>query len=680
MITQTTSSPFIQFRNVAKTYRTGPVEVVAVHNITLNIDRGEFVAVMGASGSGKSTLMNILGCLDRPTSGSYLLDGIAVANLSRKGLARLRNKKLGFVFQSFNLLARTSALENVELPMFYSYPLVPLRVQRQRAIRALERVGLGDRYRHHPSELSGGQQQRTAIARALVNEPELILADEPTGNLDTRTSTEIMGFLQELNDSGTTVVMVTHEVDIAAYCKRNIVMRDGIVVSDSLNESRRIALRDQKPPPQQERKAASLPMTYSTIGVFDYIRTLLLRLSLTSLLALRALYRNKLRSTLTALGIIIGVASVVAMVAVGDGARVRIESQVAALGQNLLTVFAGSRRSTGVNSGSGSASTITLADTDAIRREIPDVKAVSPEDVSTAQAVSLGRNWSTTIAGESPDYLTIRNWAIASGAMFTDREVHSAAKVAVMGSKAAHELFGPVNPIGQTVRVKNIPFAIIGVLTSKGAGMGGQNQDDRIVIPYTTAMKRITGDKYLRSVNIQIISADRMAAAQQEITSMLRQRHRLGDRAEDDFNVLNQKEIADTVRSVSSVITLLLGAIGGMSLLVGGIGIMNIMLVSVTERTREVGIRNAVGGQTTDIMLQFLIEAITLSLLGGLIGVLVGFGASKMVAVVADFRAIVSSGSIILAFGVCFVVGVFFGFYPARKAAALDPIEALRYE
>jgi putative ABC transport system permease protein len=276
--------------------------------------------------------------------------------------------------------------------------------------------------------------------------------------------------------------------------------------------------------------------------------------------------------------------------------------------------------------------------------------------------------------------LKIRDWKLASGSMFTEREVRSAAKVAVIGSKTASELFGPLNPVGQSVRVQNIPFVIIGLLESKGAGMGGQNQDDRILIPYTTAMKRVTGDKYLRSVNVQIGSADRMEIAQQQITSLLRQRHRLAPGRDDDFNIFNQKEIADTVNSISKIITLLLGSVAGISLFVGGIGIMNIMLVSVTERTREIGIRIAVGAQPGDIRLQFLIEAITLSLLGGIIGVLLGVGVSRLVAVFADFKAIVSVGSIILAFGVSFVIGVFFGFYPARKAAALDPIDALRYE
>jgi putative ABC transport system permease protein len=414
--------------------------------------------------------------------------------------------------------------------------------------------------------------------------------------------------------------------------------------------------------------------------MFTFIQIKLLQIWQTALIALRALRRNKMRSMLTALGIIIGVASVVAMVAVGDGAQARITSQVSALGQNLLTVFAGSKKSGGVNSGLGSASAITLADAEAIQREVPDVAAVSPEVSVTAQAIANGRNWSTTVVGESQDYLRIRDWKLAAGSIFNESDIRSAAKIAVIGSKTANELFGPLNPVGQSVRIGNIPFTIIGLLESKGAGMGGANQDDRILIPYTTAMKRITGDRYLRSVNVEIRSADRMEIAQQQIASLLRQRHRLTSDQCDDFNIFNQKEIADTVNSISKIITLLLGSVAGISLVVGGIGIMNIMLVSVTERTREIGIRIAVGAQPGDIRLQFLIEAVTLSLLGGLIGVLCGVGASRLVGMVADFEAVVSTGSIILAFGVSSVIGIFFGFYPAHMAAALDPIVALRYE
>jgi putative ABC transport system permease protein len=416
------------------------------------------------------------------------------------------------------------------------------------------------------------------------------------------------------------------------------------------------------------------------MSILDTPARLLAQAWQTIFIALPALRRNSMRSALTALGIIIGVASVIAMVALGKGAQVSVKMQVSALGENLLTIFSGSRRSGGVNTGQGSASTITLDDAAAIAREVRDVVAISPEVSAPAQLIANGRNWSSTAVGESEDYLKIRDWKVASGAMFTEREVRSAAKVAVIGSKAAAELFGVLNPLGATVRVRNIPFVIIGVLESKGSGMGGQNQDDRIIVPYTTAMKRLTGDRYIRSVNVQVAASDRVDVAKQQITSLLRQRHRIGGDRDDDFNIFDQKEIADTVSSVTGIITLLLGAISGISLLVGGIGVMNIMLVSVTERTREVGLRMAVGAQPAAIKLQFLIEAITLSLLGGLVGVVVGITAIKLVDVFANFKGIVDASSIGLAFAVSCAIGIFFGYYPAGKAAALDPIDALRYE
>jgi len=365
--------------------------------------------------------------------------------------------------------------------------------------------------------------------------------------------------------------------------------------------------------------------------VIKLLQIFFIRPARTARLALRALRRNKLRSALTGLGIIIGVASVVAMVAVGNGARARIESRVAALGQNLLTIYAGSSRSGGVNGGLGTGSNLTLEDAAAMGREVPDVVATSPEVRASGQAIAEGHNWSTQVLGESPDYLAIRSWSLTNGTMFTERDVRTAAKVAVIGSKTATQLFGAEDPVGRVVRVKGIPLVIIGLLTSKGAGMGGNNQDDTLIIPYTTAMKRFTGDKYLKSVNLQISKAERMDIAQAQITNLLRQRHNLPPGRDDDFSILNQKEIADTVGSISTIITLLLGAVAGISLLVGGIGIMNIMLVSVTERTREIGIRIAVGAQPNDILLQFLIEAMTLSLFGGIVGVLLGMGAARLV-------------------------------------------------
>lgn len=411
-----------------------------------------------------------------------------------------------------------------------------------------------------------------------------------------------------------------------------------------------------------------------------FLLTPLVGISQTSVIAFRALRRNKFRSFLTALGIIIGVASVITIMAIGRGAQKKIEDEVASLGSNLLVVYSKSRRSTAASAGSGESSNLTLQDVEAIRREIHSVKAVSPEVTFNTQAVANGRNWSTTIAGVSPDYLSIRDWQLTRGSMFTERELRTSARVAVIGSATARELFGPIDPVGQTLRIKNMPFTIIGLLESKGAGAGGTNQDDRLLIPYTTAMRRLTGDRYPRLVNLQITSEDRMGSAEEQIVALLRQRHRLTADRKDDFEIVNQKEILDTVNNITTTLTYLLGGVAGLSLLVGGIGIMNIMLVSVTERTREIGTRIAVGAQPRDIMLQFIIEAITLSLLGGAIGVAIGFVTTTAASMIPDFYPSVSPSSVLLAFGISFSVGVFFGFYPARKAANMNPIAALRFE
>ncbi len=405
-----------------------------------------------------------------------------------------------------------------------------------------------------------------------------------------------------------------------------------------------------------------------------------MRIGPTFNVAYRALRRNKMRSVLTALGIIIGVGAVIAMVGIGNGAKAQVEAQIASLGENVILVFSGSTTSSGIRTGWGGAGTLKIEDAEAIRREVPGVIGVSEEVVSTTQVAAGNQNWFTRIYGESADYFDIRQWPLADGAPFTAQDVRSANKVCVVGRTTATQIYGNENPIGQILRIKNVPFTITGVLTPKGLSPQGVDQDDIVVMPYTSAMKRVIGGTTLRNINVQIGDPSQIPAAQQQIISLLRQRHNIRPGRDDDFTVRTQQEIAETATATSRVMTVLLGAIAGVSLLVGGIGIMNIMLVSVTERTREIGVRMAVGARGNDILTQFLIEAVTLSSVGGIIGIISGIGASSVLSSYAHWPTLISIGSIAIAFLFSAAVGVFFGFYPARKAAALDPIEALRYE
>ena len=405
-----------------------------------------------------------------------------------------------------------------------------------------------------------------------------------------------------------------------------------------------------------------------------------MKLESTFKIAFRALRRNKLRSALTALGIIIGVGAVIAMVSIGDGAKAQVEQQIASLGENVILILSGSITSSGIRTGWGSAGTLKIEDAEAIRREVPRVIGVSEEIVSTSQVSAGNQNWFTRIFGESPEYFEIRKWPLSDGAIFTPQDVRSANKVCVIGGTTATQVFGSENPIGQVLRIKGVPFLVTGVLTPKGLSPQGVDQDDIVVMPYTSAMKRVIGGSTLRGINVQVASPNDLAPAQQQITELLRQRHNIRPGRDDDFTVRNQQEIAEAATETSRVMSLLLGAIASVSLIVGGIGIMNIMLVSVTERTREIGVRLAVGAHGRDILTQFLIEAVTLSSIGGVIGIAVGLGASQVLSAVAHWPTLISLGSIIVAFFFSAAVGIFFGFYPAREAARLDPIEALRYE
>ena len=698
--------PIIRVSNVTRTYHVGDVDVHALRGVSLVVEPGEFIAIMGSSGSGKSTLMSLLGCLDRPSSGEYYLEGVNVARLTEPELARVRSERLGFVFQSFNLLARTSALENVALPLFYAAAGTSSRTERtERARASLKLLGLADRERNTPGQLSGGQQQRVAIARALINNPILLLADEPTGNLDTRNSHEIMETLQSLNrERGVTIIVVTHEPDIATYTDRVIIMRDGEVISDE----RKPAVRRQVDASTGALPAGLLPsppqpapaVSAGTVRAFAVMIVAA---------ALQALARNKMRSALTMLGVFIGVAALIAMVAVGQGANEAVRKQIESLGTNLLVVVPGATTMGGMRSGQGSASTLTVVDAAALRREAPAVGSVSYLIRQSGQVQYANQNWTTSIQGVSANYPPITNWQIMEGRGISREDANNAALVVVLGQTVTHQLFGTEeNPIGAVIQVKGTPLRVIGVLAAKGQTAYGTDQDDLVMIPFTTAERKVLGVAapslqqaplnwayppppnpynlqqrlmgYVNQIYVQAIAANEVQPAISQVTEILVRRHRIRPGDINDFTVRNLSQIAETAESSSRIMALLLAAVASISLIVGGIGIMNILLVSVTERTREIGLRMAIGARRTHVLLQFLAESVILSVTGGIVGIIVGVVFSEMISLVAGWPAPISLAAVAGGFLFSAAVGIFFGYYPARKAASLDPIEALRYE
>jgi macrolide transport system ATP-binding/permease protein len=701
------STPVIRAEHLTRTYHVGDVDVLALKDVSLVIERGEFVAIMGSSGSGKSTLMSILGCLDQPTSGCYYFEGVDVARLSEPDLASIRSERLGFVFQSFNLLARTTALENVALPLFYAASGnsgVAGRLKRARG--ALDLLGLAAREANTPGQLSGGQQQRVAIARALINNPSLLLADEPTGNLDTRTSYDIMTTLKSLNrERGVTIVMVTHEPDIAAYAERIVTMRDGEIISDA--RQRPI----EQPEPARATKIpqpASEPLPPPTDDAI-LAHTLWSFARMITAAAAQALARNKTRSMLTMLGVFIGVAALIAMVAVGQGANEAVRKQIESLGTNLLVVLPGATTLGGVRAGYGSASTLTVSDVQAIRRECDAVGNVSYLIRQLGQIQYANKNWSTNIQGVSANYPPITNWVIASGRGISNEDNHEAAQVAVLGQSAYRQLFDAgEDPIGATIQVKEMPLRVVGLLASKGQTSYGQDQDDVVMVPFTTAERKILGvatptqdqtpynwvyppppnpynlqphlTGYVNQIYVQAVNASEVGTAVDEVNQLLARRHRIKPGAINDFSVRNLSQVAETAESSSRTMAILLAAVASISLVVGGIGIMNILLVSVTERTREIGLRMAIGARRLHVLLQFLAEAVFLSLSGGVAGIVVGIIFSLTIPLMTGWSAPISLSAIAGGFLFSAAVGIFFGYYPARKAARLNPIEALRYE
>ncbi len=719
----------IRLENICKTYHLGEVDVPVLRGVSLSIKQGEMVALMGASGSGKSTLMNILGCLDHASSGQYWLDGREMGKLTPNQRALIRTEKLGFVFQNFNLLARTTAVQNVMMPLDYALERPSEGQARQVAMELLQRVGLIGRTDHTPSQMSGGQQQRVAISRALIHSPKLLLADEPTGNLDSHTSVEILRMFQRLNAEGITVLLVTHDPDVAAYAHRTIRIVDGMIeadesvsrentpsVSASGSRLKRLEVPENESPNNSwtEGFKALIPVTFRT--------------------ALRALRRNKMRSILSALGVIIAVAAVIAMTEIGQGSKEMLRKNIANMGANTIIIFSGATSRGGVNKGTGSALSLTPQDAEEILKQCPAVGNVAPLVQARVQLVAGNRNCvPENIYGTTPAYLDVGEWKIASGEMFSDRDVRNGNKVCVLGNTVKKELFPNGSPIDKDIRINNVTFRVVGVLDRKGANMMGMDQDNVVFAPWTTIKYRVSGTTltstnqsssasgdssstsetlnslsslypgstslYLsrtatqesdtpqpvRFTNIDFIvakavSGTKVEKAVTQITELLQDRHRIKPEAEDDFEIRTMAELMKVISSTTQLMSTLLLVVAMISLLVGGVGIMNIMLVSVTERTREIGLRMAVGARSYHILRQFLVEAVVLCLAGGAIGVLLGRGASILVRMFANWPVQASVETIIAAVAVSVGVGVIFGFYPAWKASRLDPIEALRYE
>lgn len=643
----------------------GNVEVKALVNVSLKIQAGEFVAIMGASGSGKSTLMHVLGLLDRPDSGQYFLADKELTKLPDLELSALRNRLIGFVFQQFHLLPRMTALENAELPLVYAGK----RHLKEKAKKELENVGLADRMSHRPNEMSGGQQQRVAIARSLVNEPLILLADEPTGNLDSKSKDEIIAILKKLNRSGKTVVIVTHEKEIAVHAKRILLMRDGQIISDECVENGQVCAEDVAGEDRLVSSTLSAQHNISGQNKFlDYSKQ-----------AVFAMLSHKMRSLLSILGILIGVAAVIAMLALGQGAKETIEKQLASLGSNLLIVLPGSAKVHGIAMQTGAVTRFTFSDVAAIEKLTTQVARVYPAVSGRGQLVHANKNWNTQVDGAGVNYAPMRSSVPQIGRFFNEQEVKMREKVAVIGTTVAKELFGEENPLGETIKINLVNFRVIGILPAKGAS-GWRDQDDVVVIPITTAMYRVFGKQYIDSIFVEARTPDILDETQELITNVIIKQHHLNKSEEDSFQIRNMADIKNTLEAATKTMSLLLGAIAAISLLVGGIGIMNIMLVSVTERTREIGLRKAIGASNKDIMVQFLIESVLMSFLGGLSGVFLGSGTAFLINLFAGWSVRVSLFSVLLATTFSLVVGMVFGLWPAQKASQLDPIEALRYE
>nr|WP_314477636.1 MacB family efflux pump subunit [uncultured Pseudomonas sp.] len=653
------TTPLIELRDICKAYGgVSTPKVDVLRGISLSIHPGEFVAIVGASGSGKSTLMNILGCLDRPTSGSYRFAGMDVAELGSDELAWLRREAFGFVFQGYHLIPSGSALENVEMPAIYAGTPAPERHARAAAL--LERLGLASRTANRPHQLSGGQQQRVSIARALMNGGHIILADEPTGALDSHSGKEVMALLDELASQGHVIILITHDRDVAARAHRVIEIRDGIMISDSADD-RGATLHPAglQAGDLRQRLGQGADLRGAWKG----------ELAEALQAAWRIMWINRFRTALTLLGIVIGVASVVVMLAVGEGSKRQVMAQMAAFGSNILYLN-GKAATLGEPAG-----TITLDDVAAIG-ELPQVKHVMPVIGEKVMVRQNNTSQVFYVGGNNTWFEDIFNWPVVEGSFFSQSDEASAAAVAVIGQKVRQKMLGNhSDPIGQYLLIGNVPFQVIGILAEKGASSGDQDSDGRIVVPYSAAAIRLFGHRDPDYITIAARDSTQVNATEAAIDHLLRQRHQ----GRHDFELTNDAALIQAEARTQSSLSLMLGAIAAISLLVGGIGVMNIMLMTVRERTREIGIRMATGARQRDIMRQFLSEAVMLSMVGGLSGIVLALavGAGLMLANIAVAFAL---PAMLGAFTCAVFTGIVFGFMPARKAARLDPVKALTSE
>ena len=652
--------PLLEVKNLVREFPAGESTVQILKGVNLEIYSGELVAIVGQSGSGKSTLMNILGCLDKPTTGSYKVKGRETRELEADELAQLRREYFGFIFQRYHLLGDLSAAGNVEVPAIYAGEDSSER--RERAVKILTDLGLGEKTQNRPSQLSGGQQQRVSIARALMNGGDVILADEPTGALDKNSGIEVMRILRELNAKGHTIILVTHDHNVAKNATRIIEISDGNIISDQPNV------------PEVEDELEKQPLIRNEKKKISSWRSAVDRLGEAFRMALLAMNAHRMRTFLTMLGIIIGIASVVSVVALGNGSQKQILENISSLGTNTITVFQG--RGFGDNSRSSQAKTLIPADADALAEQ-PYVDGVSPSVNTNVTGRYKEIEASTTVNGVSEDFFYVRGMTFQSGQPFDRNSVTQQAQDVVIDTNTKNTFFKDgTNPVGQVLLLGSVPSRIIGVIDAQ-KGMMGNNDSLNVYLPYSTVMSRMLGQSNVRSIIVRIKDEYPSAAAENAILNLLVQRHG----AQDVFTQ-NADSIRETIQQTTATMTLLISAIAVISLVVGGIGVMNIMLVSVTERTQEIGVRMAVGARQSDILQQFLIEAVLVCILGGILGVLLSLGIGQLITHFAGstFQMAYSTTSIIAAFVCSSLIGIVFGFIPARNAARLNPVDALSRE